>query len=274
MKQCRMSTNCCLTSNPCSNQATCVPADDMRVRFNCICPARFSGKYCNKCALGYTGENCQTRITSCRGYANGSRIPDTYYIRDHRNKPRKVFCDFEKDSNISWTLVQSYSLENSKTYQKPFFTDYPQNANHPTKNWFSYRLGLASMTSVQNDSTKWRVTCDFDKNLTVIKKDFMEGLKADVDILTFKGEEICKKVDYVNIRGHNCSNCTTVLYQTSRYPLHIDARKTKSKCEFTVTDPIGCPTGGEDSFGLYNCHNPMHRCSATDNSTTNTWLGG
>ena len=170
--------------------------------------------------------------------------------------------------------MQSYSLEHSKTYQKPFFTDSPMNTNKPANNWFSYRLGKQMMNLVQSDSTKWRVTCDFDKTLTAIKTDFIEGTKADLDIIKFVGFEKCKKVNYVNIRGHNCSNCTAVMYQTLSYPLHIDARKSKTECTFTVTDPKSCSTGGEDSFGLYNCRNPEHRCSATNNSTTNTWLGG
>ena len=273
MKQCTMSINCCLTSNPCSNDATCVPTDDIRNRFKCKCQNRFSGKYCTRCSHGYSGEKCQTRITSCRGYANGTRNPDKYYIRNREDKAVRVFCDFEKDSNISWTLVQSYSLGLHKVYQEPFFTNLPKNSSKPT-NWFSYRLGKEMMQWIQTDSTKWRVTCDFDKNLTAIKTDYIEGEKADVDIMNFNGLEKCKKVNYVNIRGHNCSDCTAVLYQTSNYPLHIDARKSKTKCEFTVTDPKSCSSGGEDSFGLYNCPHQDHRCSATDTSTTNTWLGG
>lgn len=282
MGQCRSSINCCLTSNPCYNNATCAPTEDIRARFKCQCPERFTGKQCGECASGYTGQHCQTRITSCRGYANGSRIPGIYDIRpshDYKNKKLKVFCDFEKDSNISWTLMQSYSLEHSKMYQKPFYTDFPQNVGKLRNNlakisWFSYRLGKAVMESIQSDSTKWRVTCDFDKNLTAIKTDFMQGSKADVDIMTFNGFGTCKKVDYVNIRGYHCSNCTAVLYQTSVYPFHIDARMSETKCEFTVENTKWCLLGGEDSFGLYNCVHPEHRCSATQSSTTNTWLGG
>ena len=188
MKQCRRSINCCLTSNPCStDDATCLPTDDIRNRFKCKCKHSFSGKYCNKCMHGYTGKNCLTKITSCRGYANGTRNPGIYYIRNHENKPVKVFCDFERDSNISWTLVQSYSFENRKAYQKPFFSDFPMNASKPANNWLSYRLGKQMMNLVQNDSTKWRVTCDFDKTLTAIKTDFIEGTKADLDIINFNG---------------------------------------------------------------------------------------
>lgn len=236
----------------------------------------FTGRYCGTCASGFTGQNCSIKITSCRGYANGTRTPQSHVIRDDENQAVKVFCDFEKDSNISWTLIQSYSLEHAQTFRKPFQKDFGKNQKDPMLTWFSYRLSKARMESIQKKSTKWRVTCDFDKDLKAITRtDFMHGSKVDLDIMTFSGHAECKKVDYINIRGYNCSECTAVLYQEiNGYPFHIDSRKSNSKCEFTAKNAIYCSTGGEDNFGMYRCANAAHRCSTTQNSTTQTWLGG
>ena len=221
------------------------------------------------------GKNCSARITSCRGYANGSRVPQTYVLRDSENSTFKVFCDFANDSNITWTLIQSYSLHNRATFRKGLWLDIPKNILDPTKSWSSYRLPAAKMQMIQNDSTKWRVTCEFDKNLTAIERDSMRGSKADLDILTFNVFGKCKKVDYINIRGYNCSNCTVKLYQRPTYALHTDSIQAAKTCEFKLLrEGKQCSNSGEDNFGQYECINPKHRCSATAQSTTQTWLGG
>ena len=96
--------NCCLTSQPCLNGGTCQPVlpPTSEKRFNCACPD------------GYQGELCQyLMIKSCRGYVNRSRIPGNYTIIDNQNKTLLVFCDFDKTTSMTWTLVQSYEL--SKT---------------------------------------------------------------------------------------------------------------------------------------------------------------
>lgn len=279
MRECTQSINCCLTSNPCFNNGTCSPTDNIQDRFTCACPTTFIGKNCKRCAPGYSGKNCDTRITSCRGYANGSRTSGVYHIFDSDNVIYKVFCDFEKDSNLSWTLVQSYSIENKKMFNKPFFSDLSKNAENPLENWYSYRIPKVRMESIQTDSTKWRVTCEFDKDKTAIKTDLMQGSKKDVDIMTYDVFGECKRFEYINVRGYNCSNCTAALYQRQTYPLHSDARGSiKLHCDLKVANYTVCPfgqgTSGEDNFGLYQCQNKQHRCSATSKSTTQTWLGG
>ncbi|XP_028406265.1 uncharacterized protein LOC114528752 [Dendronephthya gigantea] len=259
---CTQSINCCLTSTPCLNNGTCSPTDDIQDRFTCAC------------ASGYGGKNCEARITSCRGYANGSRIPGIYNILDSANVSYKVFCDFEKDSNLSWTLVQSYSIEEKAYFQKPFFNDLSRNAESP-ENWHSYRISMPRMQSIQNDSTKWRITCEFDKNKTVNKTDFLLGAKKDVDILTYDEFGVCKRLEYANVRGFDCFDCTLVLYQRTGYSLHSDALRSQQKnCDLKVDVAKQCGSGGEDNFGFYHCQNVEHRCSATPKSTTQTWLGG
>ena len=254
----------------------CVPVDDITVRFQCKCPPTYTGRFCKTCESGYTGKNCEIKARSCRQYGNGTRTPGLYHILNQADKPRKVFCDFEKDSNLTWTLVQTYSFKNRGSFfQEPFFKDGSINQWNAVKDWFEHRHKRETMESIQNDSTKWRVTCDFDKNLTALRNDFMQGSKASVNILTFNEEGVCKKVEYVDIRGYSCSNCSVMLYQTDLYPFHMDTRESVESCDLKVEDSKWCQgQGGEDSFGYYHCRHEGHRCSATNTSTTNTWLGG
>ena len=54
----------------------------------------------------------------------------------------------------------------------------------------------------------------------------------DVNILTFNGDGTCKRVDSVNIRDYNCSNCTALLFQNCYYPFHVGA--TQLLCDLKV----------------------------------------
>ena len=257
--------NCCLTSKPCENGGTCLPPRNNTERFHCAC------------IRGYTGNLCEQRITSCRGYANGTRVPGKYTIFDASGVPYIVYCDFDTKSSMTWTVIQSYSRKHSATFKKRYSFNRP--ISESNFSWDFYRLSTSKIQSIQTDSTEWRFTCDFQNNEKVDYTDYLRGLKSNVDILTFEASSgTCQNVEYINVRGHNCSKCTARLYQADWLPLHFDSLRSLSLCDFKAYDETQCPYGegfsGEDNFGMYECININHRCSTTENSKTQTWLGG
>lgn len=179
---------------------------------------------------------------------------------------------------MAWTLIQSFSLENVVHFKHQFQKDMPSNMFNP--NWNSYRLSRLQMESIKVDSTKWRITCEFQQNKRVDYRDYIRASLQEVDILTLN-EEACQNVEYINVRGNNCTNCSAYLYQTSSLSLHFDSfNSLKAEPEFTTCDfkahgaiTCGAQIGGEDDFGWYRCPNEEHRCVTHNNSTTQTWLG-
>ena len=271
--------NCCLFSNPCENGGTCTPERHFSTRFKCACPPGFSGKYCSQylvgCPDGYTGDLCDQQITSCRGYRDGQRISGRYKIFDHQNILYEVYCHFTLNSTKTWTLIQSYSKKNYKQL-KISFTQNEDNYQNLT--WDLYRLPKAKMESIWNDSTHWQITCGFSVEQKVDRRDFLLVSLRQADILEMN-ETGCKRVEYINVRGYECRNCTVWLSQRNgQNPMcfkSYDALQ-NSHCEFQVPDAKYCneKKGGENNFGFYKCKNKNHRCVAEETSTTETWLGG
>ena len=96
---------------------------------------------------------------------------------------------------------------------------------------------------------------------------------ANCNILTlptyFYGQ--CFQFEFINIRGHECVNCTVPLWQSKGgWPLHTDTSYA-SLCEFNANQGA---LGSEDNFGFYVVVNSQHRCSSSSLSTTQFWLGG
>lgn len=259
---CKAVFHCCKTSNPCHNGGTClIPSTNSSKRYRC------------KCLKGYTGQHCENLIRSCRGYGNGKRIAGSYAVLDANNNPFEVFCDFEGSSNMTWTLIQSYSLENKNIFQS-LSKDSPQNQNSGPS-WLDYRLSKSQMQFIQGDSSKWRVTCAYAPN-NVSYTDYVSGLNAKMDILTFDKSNVCVELEYINIRGQYCTSCTAAMWQGEYFIVHFDSyRASTSNCDFKPTASEPCDTGnGEDNFGFYSCINPKHRCSSSAQATTQTWFGG
>ena len=192
---------------------------------------------------------------------------------DAKNNPFDVFCDFDGSSNMTWTLIQSYSLENINIFKNlALYKDSPQNQNNPS--WLQYRLSKSQMQFIQQDSSKWRFTCAYETD-NVSYTDYVRGLNSKVDILTFDGHGICVDLEYINIRGQNCSSCTAAMWQGQDAMVHFDSFHGNNKnCDFKPTASIPCLGEGEDNFGFYFCKNPKHRCSSSTQATTQTWFGG
>ena len=169
----------------------------------------------------------------------------------------------------AWTLVMLFALKNRHMGE---FGDHgklrhnrPVNEHSP--NWNLYRMSLTQMKRLKSQSSHWRVTCCFPTH----KVDYTDNVRAkftDFNIMTFRGSGICKKVEYVNVRGHQCAQCTSKWWQNDYTP-HIDS-------SFTCSDflPTEDSVSKEDNFGWYNKINKKFPCSAGPTSTTNWWFGG
>ena len=208
-----------------------------------------------------------TLFESCLDHwKDGKRVSGSYPI--NHNGSFNVSCDFASESGWVWTLVMSQSHENRKMPElklTSLYSDAP--VNESTPNWAAYRLSLGRIKALQSESTHWRVTCSFPTH-GVDYRDYVRANFTEFDPLTFHGQGICKKTEYMNVRGHNCTGCTSAWWQRENRMLAHDS--SYDRCEF------GSSPGAvvsEDNFGLYGVTNPNFRCSSSDHSTTNYWFG-
>jgi hypothetical protein len=124
------------------------------------------------------------------------------------------------------------------------------------------------MNDLSTQSTHWRATCSFPTH-DVDYVDYVRGKFVHFDIINFVGSGDCKRVEYVNIRGHQCSDCNLAWWQTSSDGLHTD-----SSGSFCGYDASQGAVHSEDNFGLYIGVNSNFRCTSDASATTNWWFGG
>ena len=120
-------------------------------------------------------------------------------------------------------------------------------------------------------STHWRATCRYDTD-GVVFTDYMRTSQANCNILTLPENynDQCFQFEFINIRGHECVNCTVPLwYKKGHYPLHTDSDS--NKCELRANQGA---RKSEDNFGSYWVINCKHCCSFNSSSITQFWLGG
>jgi hypothetical protein len=134
-------------------------------------------------------------------------------------------------------------------------------------NWNIYRMSLSQMNALKPHSTHWRVTCSLPTH-GVDYRDYARANFVDFDIMAFTGSGVCKKMELVNIRGHQCAQCTAMWWHINAHPA-MDS--SISSCEFV---PTAGSVPSEDNFGYYAFFNTNFRCTATPDSTTNWWFGG
>ena len=201
-------------------------------------------------------------------WKDGKRVSGQYLINHNNSGSFNVSCDFASESGWVWTLVMSQSHKNRampELRSTPLHTDAPTNENTP--NWAAYRLSLDRMKALQSENTHWRVTCSFPAH-GVDYRDYVGANFTELDPLTFQGVGICKKTEYMNVRGHDCTGCTSAWWQGKDVMIHHDS--SHNKCEFGSTPGA---VASEDNFGYYRETNPSFRCSSSDDSTTNNWFG-
>ncbi|XP_078349834.1 uncharacterized protein LOC144634677 isoform X1 [Oculina patagonica] len=213
------------------------------------------------------------KARSCLDYLQIGKFENGFYwLFDDQDKQYVAYCDLSSEPGAAWTLVMSWNREYKDLAQfstKPFLQDAP--INHNTPNWYIYRQTLARMKSLRSRSTYWRATCSFNIMKEIDYRDYLRGKFSDFDIMTYLGHGICKRVDYVNIRGHAAGSGTTARFWQvlNTHILHIDS--SISGCAFI---PTAGSVPSEDNFGFYGKFNQKFRCTMGDTQTTNWWFGG
>ena len=185
-------------------------------------------------------------------------------------QPTKVYCDMTSEPCMAWTLVESWSFENraQPAFKSAVFS-VDARVNFENPNWSAYRMTLTQMNSLKGRSSHWRSTCSFPKH-GVDYTDYVRGNFEDFDIMKWLGGNICRPVDYVNIRGHSAKHTQANFWQTlGSYHLHIQSSDVH--CAFK---PNQGSVLSEDNFGFYYNPNSKFRCSASDADTTQWWFGG
>ena len=226
-------------------------------RFKCHCPP------------GYAGNLYQNILKSCRGYNNGGRIPGVYKIFDNNMELFDVYCDFDFNSSLALTLIQSYQLQNNNIFKpQPFLNNFRVNQNTP--GWDSYRLSKSRMQSIQEDSGTFRVTCNYNTD-GVIYRDYLQAPLGQMDILN-QTVTVCLLMDWIDVRGESCKNCLANVQQYENGIFHFDSYNS-GDCEFQPSGSESCSSYGEDNFGFYGCINPAHRCTSSSSATTQTCFG-
>ena len=232
------------------------------MRFNCTCPAAFTGQRCEKIKHP---RNCKD-VTK-----NGANISGKFDVYDSQNKPFQVYCDFNSEPGYVWTLIQSHSLGNNDQFKhKRFGVDFPVNEQAAPTKWSAYRLSLPHMQSLASASTHLRATCNFPDD-GLVYTDYARAKLAGHDLFG-TWQKQCRTYELINIRDIECKDCTAGTWQVQNEMWHINSYLSNSYA--------GCQFNGESgavyleqNFGLYNCVNANFRCTSSQNSTTQHWIG-
>lgn len=254
--------NKCCQPNPCLQGGECQEiCDSHEKRFNCTCPANYTGKRCELKCYG-----------SCKGvFESGVTQSGRYIICSGQSEPFYVYCDIKTESNYVWTLIQSFSFDQTYFFQKkPFGDNYPVNEDLQETNWSSYRLSLSRMKYIASQSTHLRATCNFATE-GVRYIDYARAKLENHYIFT-RFKRTCRLYEHINIRGIECFECTAVTNQMSTSWYINSYTSTKYGCQFNGKPGMG---RSEFNFGMYvdGNVNTDHRCSSSPSSTTEHWFG-
>lgn len=192
-----------------------------------------------------------------------------YKLVDSNDNSFPAYCDLQSEPGSAWTLVMSWSHSYHRLptfISTGFKTNGPVNEN--SHNWNMYRLSLPRIRSLQTHSTHWRATCSY-PNHDIDYRDYLRGNFKDFNIVDYLGSGQCRKVEYINIRGHIGIHLTARFWQSTSGFLHIDSSHTG--CQF---NPTSGSVSSEDNFGGHSASNPNFRCTKDGQSTTQWWFGG
>lgn len=222
-------------------------------------------------ASAQTCKSYQGFPNSCLDILKGGVNSNGYYqIAGVNGETWNVYCDFTSELGSAWTLVMSWSLANAgaPAFRSRSFTE---NAplNEQTPNWSIYRMSKQQMDFLKTKSTHWRATCSFDK-VDFDYRDYMRGNFIEFDITTFNGQATCKKVEYINVRGHVGHETATFWQVKNKYLLHHDSYWGEKYCLFNAK---AGSKASEDNFGFNKNRNPAFRCTASSTATTQYWFG-
>ena len=141
-------------------------------------------------------------------------------------------------------------------------------------NWQAYLIRPHDLAWLRSQSTHWRATCQYNTNGTVYR-DYLRASFEDFDIIGTVPKVLrsCRKYEFVNIRGNECTNCTAQTYYmkgTYNFHISIDGR---IHCDLHV-NLTGDFKFSEDNFGVYHIRNTKFRCTSSPEATTQFWVGG
>ena len=196
-------------------------------------------------------------------------------VLDVNNNTLEVFCDFDRNSSMTWTRIISYSRENkgSDNMGHTLTASFAINENDPS--WSKYRLSKSRMESIEQDSTKWRATCRYETD-GVLYTDYLRVSIEELNI--FDGK--CVRVEYIDVRGQHCNNCKVYMRQNAGHLVHMFLQEgVGDECEFkpflgkTWVWEVASYQKGYYYFGHYYRMDSRHRCTSSTNATTQTWLG-
>ncbi|KAK3738868.1 hypothetical protein QZH41_004142, partial [Actinostola sp. cb2023] len=204
---------------------------------------------------------------SCLDHLKNGETRTKHYLITTPSGQQTVYCDLTSERGSAWTLVLSYAMRyrfksNISTFKFGLTRDLPVNSKTP--NFYMYRMTRAQMKNIKSQSTHWRVTCSY----YVDYRDYLRVKFADLDPLTFIGGGVCKKVEYINVRGHVGIGVTAAFWQYNHEMLHHDS--SINRCQFGNSPNA---SSSEDNFGFYASVNKKFRCTAHEGSTSNMWFG-
>ena len=208
---------------------------------------------------------------SCLDHLKHGATKNGYFtICDRSGRKLSVYCDFKSEPGSAWTLVMSWANHNRAL---PAFKSVSliENAkvNEKTPNWFAYRQSRTSMRFLKSRSTHWRATCNFNK-VKFDYRDYMRGNFRDTDITTYLGLGQCKKIEFINIRGHVGYQTHVALWQ-KRHTFIIHTDTWYRSCPYKA---FGGAVNSEDNFGHHVSINKKFRCTSGPSATTQYWFGG
>lgn len=190
--------------------------------------------------------NLQKPRSCLQAWNQGARTSGFYLIQGRTECLfYEMYCDFSSEPGWAWTLVMSQGFGNrgNSFAKSPFLKGVLKNQRTP--NWEKYRIGKGRMWVIKESSSHWRVTCDF-PNFGVDFRDYLRAAFQNLNPIKFEASGKCCKMDYIDIRGHNCTGCTAAWWQNDqRFLTHFSDQ---DECQFGKTPGSGA---NEANFGGY-----------------------
>ncbi|EDV19896.1 uncharacterized protein TRIADDRAFT_61683 [Trichoplax adhaerens] len=207
---------------------------------------------------------------------NGVSENGFYILYDNQYRPFITFCDFNSDKGFIWTLIESFSLNNSMKakYRKGFFQDFPTVSSFIDLQEFRLENSVMKSIAGAPGSTHFRTTCNFNTN-------DRKGIQNHLDYLRvsfcnfpnfFKNvnKNTCTKVDYINVQGQSCRDCSIPIHDGgNEHHMLANIDRSPDDC-----DRLKFGGAKGYAFGDYRLLDSKFSCSMASNSTTNWWIGG
>ena len=230
-------------------------------RFQCDCPE------------GYAGEQCEIKARSCASYAKSpNKKNGLHVIHAPDGSKLSVFCHFTPQ--YAMTLVMSFSKQQYDVFHPySLMEDFPKNED--AQNWSEYRLSLANMKGIRDDSsTHWMYTCSY-QTRSLSEVDSLRSKFSETDILTyeFAPEERCaKKFEYVNVKSKSCEQCSVAIGQSLDGILFVNGNDISCGGLPSVNVPV-CSNGKPARyFGRCECFDTQFSWHTNPSSTTQLWF--